>query len=150
MANICIDFDGSVVAHEYPMVGSSIGAQSVLKELISAGHRLILFTMRSNKDNTLHDAVDWFKLWDIELWGIQSNPTQKSWTDSPKAYADYYIDDSAIGIPLTSDSRISSRPFVDWVALRELLVEKGLLKNKHSKGHGLEWLTDSSEYPADY
>jgi hydroxymethylpyrimidine pyrophosphatase-like HAD family hydrolase len=46
---IAIDFDGTCVSHEYPLVGKDIGAIPVLKELMSNGHRLILFTMRSNK-----------------------------------------------------------------------------------------------------
>lgn len=149
---ISLDFDGTCIIHSYPMIGNSIGAQPVLEELIAAGHKLILNTMRSSKDNTLADAIDWFKIYNIELWGIQKNPEQELWTDSPKVYADYYIDDSAIGIPLTFDGRISSRPFVDWVAVRELLVREGLLKSKvqRSKEHGLEWLSDSSEYPSNY
>ena len=45
--DICIDFDGTCVSHEFPEVGYDIGAAPVLKELVSNGHRLILFTMRS-------------------------------------------------------------------------------------------------------
>ena len=45
--DICIDFDGTCVKHEFPEIGEDIGAAPVLKELIANGHRLILFTMRS-------------------------------------------------------------------------------------------------------
>jgi len=45
--DINIDFDGSVVTHEYPHVGQDIGAVPVLQKLVENGHRLILFTMRS-------------------------------------------------------------------------------------------------------
>ena len=58
-----IDFDGTVVTHDYSNIGKDIGAVSVLKELVTAGHRLILFTMRSKgiKGDLLTDAVNWLK-----------------------------------------------------------------------------------------
>ena len=46
--DIVIDFDGTVVTHEFPKIGRDIGAVPVLKELVANGHRLILFTMRSD------------------------------------------------------------------------------------------------------
>ena len=46
-----LDFDGTVVKHEFPNIGGDIGAIPVLK-------RLILFTMRSGE--TLDAAVKWF------------------------------------------------------------------------------------------
>lgn len=45
---IGIDFDGTCVTHEFPDVGKDIGATPVLKELTDKGHKLILFTMRSD------------------------------------------------------------------------------------------------------
>src|SRR6478736_1413756 len=116
---ILVDFDGTCTTHDFPRVGKEIGAVRVLKRLTDNGHNLILFTMRS--DNTkstdpvigavngqfLTDAVNWFKKHDIPLWGIQTNPLQKTWTDSPKAYGEYMIDDTAIGFPLILDRTIS-------------------------------------------
>jgi len=120
---ICIDFDGTCVSHEFPNVGENIGAVEVLRELINAGHHLILFTMRSNssKRKYLDEALDWFNDNEIELYGIQSNPTQHAWTSSPKAYGQIYIDDAALGCPLKHDENISLRPFVDWDKVREIL-----------------------------
>ncbi len=46
---INVDFDGTVVTHEFPKIGKDIGAVPVLRELVEHGHKLILFTMRSNK-----------------------------------------------------------------------------------------------------
>ena len=46
---IAIDFDGTCVTHEFPKIGKDIGAIPVLKELTNKGHKLILFTMRSNR-----------------------------------------------------------------------------------------------------
>lgn len=134
---IGIDFDGTCTTHEFPKIGKEIGAAPVLKELVEHGHQLVLFTMRSNIENPkvigsdknhlksnvpsgkyLDDAVAWFKKHDIPLYGIQVNPTQHTWTTSPKAYCQIYIDDAALGCPLIYDEEISTRPYVDWDEVR--------------------------------
>lgn len=131
--DICIDFDGTCVTHEFPKIGKDIGAIPVLKKLIEAGHNLILFTMRSNRLNTnstelfLDEAVNWLSDNGIQLHGINENPSQKNWTNSPKAYAQLYIDDAALGCPLIYNPRISSRPFVDWVKVEKILRNIGVL-----------------------
>jgi hypothetical protein len=137
-----IDFDGTVVTHEFPHVGKDIGAVPVLKRLTDAGHQLILFTMRSDRSekketgdptimnvtgNFLTDAVNWFKKNDIPLYGIQSNPTQTNWTTSPKSYAEIMIDDSALGCPLKVDPELSARPFVDWDRVEQFLIAEHIL-----------------------
>ena len=126
---IAIDFDGTCVKHEYPKIGSDIGAVPILKELVKNGHNLILFTMRSG--NELQEAINWFKQNDIPLYGVNTNPTQHEWTSSPKAYAQLFIDDAGIGTPLiysTRDVEYSGRPFVDWVAVREILIGMDIIK----------------------
>lgn len=125
--NIILDFDGTCVAHINPGVGEDIGAVPVLKELVEAGHKLILFTMRPKRGEALNQAVAWFEDRGIPLYGIQTNPKQSSWTDSPKAYGDLIIDDTGLGIPLDYDISKSDRPFVDWVKVRAILVIKGIL-----------------------
>lgn len=112
---ICIDFDGTCVTHGYPKVGKDIGAIPVLKALVEAGHKLILFTMRSGEP--LKDAVKWFSDNNIPLYGINKNPTQHQWTSSPKAYGQLYIDDAALGVPLTYPEE--GRPYVDWYKVEE-------------------------------
>lgn len=120
---IAIDFDGTCVTHEYPRVGREIGAEEVLRELVEEGHQLILFTMRHGQG--LQDAVDWCADNMIKLHGVQSDPDQKRWTDSPKAYAQLYIDDAALGCPLLDNG--VERPFVDWVEVRNELVRRRVL-----------------------
>jgi hypothetical protein len=115
---IAIDFDGTCVTHEYPNIGRDIGAIPVLRKLTKAGNQLILNTMRSGAK--LQDAVDWFGKNGIPLYGINENPDQKSWTDSPKVYADLYIDDAALGCPLKNN--YGGRPYVDWKEIQELLA----------------------------
>ena len=141
---VAIDFDGTCVTHEFPKIGKDINAIPVLKALVKKGHKLILFTMRSNivnpisentelyleSGNYLTDAVEWFEKNDIPLYGIQTNPTQHTWTISPKAFANLYIDDAALGCPLIFDINISDRPFVDWEKVSEMLIQKELIDNE--------------------
>tara|TARA_R110002096_G_C14661910_1_gene728308 strand:+ start:5550 stop:6011 length:462 start_codon:yes stop_codon:yes gene_type:complete len=139
-----VDFDGTCTAFAFPLVGKEIGAAPVLKELVANGHKIILFTMRSDKANPtsdsdeimttdlphnhfLTDAVNWFKSHDIPLYGINHNPGQETWTDSTKPYANYYIDDIALGCPLMNDASKSDRPFVDWIHIRLMLEARNLI-----------------------
>jgi hypothetical protein len=143
---IAIDFDGTCVTHEYPGVGREIGAAPVLKKLTENGHKLILFTMRSDGGEVevslnesgeiigskkgaknLTDAIGWFNGHGIPLYGIQTNPSQKYWTYSPKAYAQLYIDDAALGCPLKKSEDPNERPYVDWEAVSVLLQDMGLI-----------------------
>lgn len=121
---IAVDFDGTVVTHEYPYVGEDAGAVPVLQELVGRGYRLILLTMRSGK--LLDEAVSWFRERKIPLYAVNENPQQRSWTASPKVYADLYIDDSNLGCPLHFVDGCH-RAVVDWTRVRERLVDEGFL-----------------------
>lgn len=121
---IAVDFDGTCVTHEYPDVGQNIGAQEVLRKLVAAGHKLILWTMRSGDE--LDHAEDWFKAAEIPLFGVNCNPEQKSWTGSPKAYAHLYIDDAAMGAPLKTND-IGVRPYIDWAKVESSLRSMRLI-----------------------
>lgn len=139
MNYVCVDFDGTCVTHSFPDIGEDIGAAPVLKRLVEKGHKLILFTMRSNMlspltlddssitpdydGNYLNQAIQWFNKNGIPLWGIQTNPTQKQWTESPKAYGHLYIDDAALGCPLIHPS--VGRPYADWNKIEKILEETG-------------------------
>ena len=121
---IAIDFDGTCVTHEYPRIGSDIGAVPVLKQLAYDGNKLILNTMRSGKE--LDEAVAWFAEKDIPLYGINEDPGQKDWTESPKVFASLYIDDAGLGIPLVHTDKMKAagkRPFVDWKKVSRLLSQ---------------------------
>lgn len=123
--DIGIDFDGTVVTHEYPNVGRDVGAVHVLKALTQNGHRLILNTMRSGKP--LMEAVAWFNERRIPLAGVNLHPEQQSWTTSPKVFAHLYIDDMALGTPLIKSHLPNERPFVDWDTVTVLLKESNIL-----------------------
>lgn len=121
---IAVDFDGTCVENEYPQIGAEAeGAVEIMRELLRNDCRLILFTMRSGQ--TLDQAVQWFKERKITLYGVNSNPDQ-TWSDSPKVFANLYIDDSALGCPLRFIDGVS-RPVVDWKGVRRQLVLDGIL-----------------------
>jgi hypothetical protein len=115
---IAIDFDGTCVTHDYPEVGRDIGAAEVIRKFVARGDKIILFTMRSGQH--LDDAVMWFAANEIPLFGINQNPEQHTWTASPKPYANVYIDDAALGVPLMRPGG-HSRPYVHWNAVAELM-----------------------------
>lgn len=122
---IGVDFDGTCVTNDYPDIGKEIGATPILKRLVAAGHKLVLITNRTNEP--LEAAENWFRNNGIPLYGVNNNPSQARWSKSPKIYANYYIDDTAIGCPLITDSVLSKKPYADWKALEALLEENGLL-----------------------
>ncbi len=131
---IGIDFDGTVVTHEYPNMGNDVGAVPVLKLLVANGHKLMLWTMRSNRltisgRNTLEEALKWFEDNEIPLWGINENllQTQTGWSTSNKQAYDLLIDDMALGCPLKYDTNLSLRAFVDWEETKEILEQKRLI-----------------------
>ena len=126
---IAIDFDGTCVTHEYPEIGRDLGATTTLKTLVDNGHKLILLTMRSGK--TLENAKHWFEERGIILYGVNENPSQKRWTESPKVYANLYIDDANLGTPLIKNSIASDRPYVDWKLVLIDLYNRGCILDEN-------------------
>ena len=126
---ICVDFDGTIVDHCFPEIGTEApGAIHWLTRLQDQGAKLILFTMRSDTSfggPMLSDAVDFLERRGIKLFGINTNPNQRSWTESPKAYADIYVDDAAFGCPLIRPEGFR-RPCVDWETVGPALLERVL------------------------
>jgi hypothetical protein len=130
--NIAVDFDGTIVFHEFPRLGAPVpGALEVLRELSAdPAVNLILYTMRSGA--FLEEAVRFCKDHGIKLWAVNENPTQKSWTTSPKVFAHIYIDDAALGCPLETYPNCR-RPAVDWIHLRLPLLRR-IEEFKQAKG----------------
>ncbi len=125
---IAVDFDGTCVTHEYPIIGTELHlCVETLQQLNKEGVYLVLWTMRSGEE--LEQAVEWFEEREIELFGVNENPEQKEWTDSPKAYAQLYIDDASLGCPTRQMPQVS-RPFVDWEGVQNVLIQKGFLKER--------------------
>lgn len=115
---IAIDFDGTIVDHNYPHIGEPVpNAIECMKFFNENNHDIILNTMRSGKH--LDQAVKYLEDNGIILFGINENPEQRRWTDSPKIYANYYIDDASIGCPLIKIDGFY-RWCVDWEKVLKL------------------------------
>ena len=127
---IAVDFDGTIVTHEYPNIGTEVPyAIGTLRELIDNGNQIVLCTMRGHKErdgrDLLQEAVDWLKERGVELYGVNEEPFQSTWTDSPKPYAELYIDDSALGCPQKIDEKLGI--IVDWREINNLFTKSGLI-----------------------
>ena len=95
---IAVDFDGTIVDHEYPEIGKpKLFAFETLKALQEKGHQLILWTYRAGKD--LDDAVEFCSKNGIEFYAVNKNYPEEIYdnTISRKIIADIYIDDRNIG-----------------------------------------------------
>lgn len=95
---IAVDFDGTIVEHEYPKIGKpKLFAFETLKALQDRGDQLILWTYRSGKE--LDEAVEYCKNNGIEFYAINKNYPEEVFDDSisRKILADVYIDDRNIG-----------------------------------------------------
>jgi len=116
---IGLDFDGTVVTHAYPFIGEPLpGCIEVLKRCIDSGAKICLNTMRSG--DKLEAAVQYLTENGIELYGINCNPKQSEWTDSPKVHAHLYIDDAALGAP-TIQPPGRCRPEICWTTVESML-----------------------------
>ena len=110
MTVIAIDFDGTIVEHDFPKIGAPVpGAVDWIKMFVKYGAKIVLRTCRDG--STLEAAVEYCRNAGIELYGINENPDQH-WSVSPKAYASLYIDDRGAFCPLVSVD--GGRPYVDW------------------------------------
>ncbi|MDO5017269.1 MAG: hypothetical protein Q4E10_02765 [Porphyromonas sp.] len=96
---IAVDFDGTIVTHEYPKIGREIpGAVEVLKRLLGDGHRLILWTVR--EQGLLDEALAWCEARGLVFYAVNSNYPEEQTADrhfSRKLQADIFIDDRSIG-----------------------------------------------------
>ncbi|HUV00518.1 MAG TPA: hypothetical protein VMW32_06125 [Bacteroidales bacterium] len=95
---IAVDFDGTIVEHEYPEIGKEkLFAFQTLKELEKMGARIILWTFRSGKE--LDDAVEYCMKNGLEFYAVNKNYPEEIFdeTISRKIDADIYIDDKNIG-----------------------------------------------------
>lgn len=120
---IAVDFDGTCVTHEYPLMGREIPlCVTTLKELTGRGYKLILLTMRDG--SFLQEAINWFAEREIPLYAVNENPSC-GWSESRKVYANLYIDDAALGTPLREESGI--RPYVDWQLVKDWLCLNHIL-----------------------
>ena len=95
---IAVDFDGTIVEHDYPAIGKEkLFAFRTLRELDKLGARLILWTFRAGKE--LDEAVEYCRQNGIEFYAVNKNYPEEvvDETVSRKIDADIYIDDKNLG-----------------------------------------------------
>ncbi len=94
---IAVDFDGTIVEHDFPYIGKPIlFAIEALKKLQEDGHKLILWTVREGK--YLEEAIDYCKERGLVFYAENKNlPDEEQLTMPRKLVADLFIDDRNIG-----------------------------------------------------
>ncbi len=130
---IYLDFDGTIVEHEYPKMGRmNFGCLEVIKKLQNAGHEFILNTYRADcNDGTLQQALDYLNNnVRFEISPITQHTKTKisphPWDIKTAKERDFmHIDDIALHIPLKPCAMISGS-MVDWDAMDKIFEENGL------------------------
>lgn len=97
---IAVDFDGTIVKHRYPAIGTEIPfAVDTLKKLKEEGHKLILWSVREGE--YLDEAVEWCKSRGLEFYAINRDypeeEVDKNNHFSRKLKVDLFIDDRNLG-----------------------------------------------------
>jgi hydroxymethylpyrimidine pyrophosphatase-like HAD family hydrolase len=96
---IAVDFDGTIVQHEYPKIGKEIPfAIETLKRLQREQfHLLVLWTMRDGKE--LEEAVEFCRARGLEFYAVNATYPEEIYQDgmSRKVNADLFIDDRSLG-----------------------------------------------------
>jgi len=128
---IYLDFDGTVVEHQYPSIGKhNDGCIEVIKKLKAAGHEIILNTYRADcNDGTLAKAIVYLE----SIFGndIIASVEQKKIDPHPwdwKYFMDndlIFIDDISDKVPLIP-SLTAAYDKVDWKTLDIEFKAKGI------------------------
>jgi hypothetical protein len=117
---IAIDFDGTIVADQYPHIGQlKPNAPEVIRQLKADGHYIIIWTCRTG--HLMHQVHDFLTEQQIPFDRInKSNPenvAKYDGIDTRKVYADVYVDDKGLHeLP------------EDWIDIY-LMIEKKLTPN---------------------
>ena len=91
---IAVDFDGTVVEHQYPDIGPlKPGAKEALKAFKLAGHKIAIWTCRMGQEEK--DVRAFLSVNDIPFDTI-NNPIMGADLGTRKIYADLYIDDKGL------------------------------------------------------
>lgn len=94
---IAVDFDGTIVEHEYPKIGRPIPfAIDTLLKLQKDGHILILWTVRDG--DLLQEAISYCAKRGLTFYAANKNyPEEDPIKASRKLTADLFIDDRNVG-----------------------------------------------------
>lgn len=129
---IYLDFDGTVVEHNYPALGApNPHALRVIAKLQANGHQLILNTYRADlNDGSLEEALAYLNSSGaiepiIEHLEAKVNPPYFD-LDEAIHKGELYIDDISEGIPMRPNKGIEWGLMVDWIELERLLINAGI------------------------
>ena len=132
--NIGVDFDGTIVTHEYPNIGKELPfAVETLRQLQRDGHKIILWSVREGQ--LLEEAIEWCRARGLEFYASNKDYPEETRQDkhySRKLKAELFIDDRNLGgLP-------------DWGTIYRMINEKLTLSDiaRERLGH-----THSSERP---
>lgn len=120
---IAVDFDGTIVDHEYPRIGRERPfATATLRQLQADGHILVLWTYREGE--LLQEAVRWCEERGVRFNCVNStDPLATEATGPRKVNADIYIDDRNIGgLP-------------EWGAIYEMITNRWSYRRYISEIH---------------
>ena len=97
---IAVDFDGTIVEHQYPEIGREIPfATETLRMLIKERHQLILWSVREG--DLLQEAVDWCRERGVEFYAVNKDYPEEERENnnhfSRKLKVDMWIDDRNVG-----------------------------------------------------
>ena len=97
---IAVDFDGTIVTHEYPEIGEEIPfAIDTLKMLRQDGHKLILWSAREGE--LLEAVVKWCRDRGLEFYAVNRDYPEETMDNNPhssrKLKVDMFIDDRNLG-----------------------------------------------------
>ena len=96
---IAVDFDGTIVTHDYPRIDEPIpcAIHTLLKLQQEDHHQLILWTVREG--DLLKEAVDYCASKGLEFYAVNSNYPEEDPASrvNRKVTADIYIDDRNLG-----------------------------------------------------
>ena len=115
---IAIDFDGTIVSHRYPRIGTERPfAFDTLRRLQADGHKLILWSVREG--DLLQEAVDYCRANGVEFYAVNRDYPEEEQSRnnhySRKLKVDLFIDDRNLGgLPdwgVIYDMISSDRPF---------------------------------------
>lgn len=131
---IYLDFDGTVVEHNYPELGAyNEGCFEVVSKLQIAGYQFILNTYRANvQDGTLEEALYFLKKHRHRLYNPIIEATihkisPPSWNEEELFNTDIiFIDDLSVGIPLRDTVELSNSKMIDWMKLDSIFKKYGL------------------------
>ncbi len=94
---IAVDFDGTIVEHEYPKIGKEIPfAIDTLKRLQQEdNHQLVLWTVREGK--LLDEAVQFCEQRGLKFYAVNKNYPEEEEYESRKLTSELFIDDRNLG-----------------------------------------------------